>query len=162
ETVTMAFLIEMLGCTNLNKELDCALEIFPTYLKSQCPEMPRLVLRGILTLSERPDMAKKSLVLLPVVMEQLEHGDGGASDMVLPVLTNMLQLLEGKESSRTALALADKLWWLFNDESGTVRQLFIDLFRNTMWLLAGAKRKKMKEVVWDSLLLLLFHLYDED
>ncbi|KFV15057.1 Maestro heat-like repeat-containing protein family member 1, partial [Tauraco erythrolophus] len=157
EMVTIAFLIEMLGCNNINKELDHALEIFPTYLKSQCPEMPRLVLRGILTLSERPDMAKKSLVLLPVIMEQLEHGD-----MVLPVLVNMLQLLEGKESSRIALVLADNLRWLFDNESVTVRQLSIHLFRDTMGLVAGAKRKKMKEVVWDSLLPLLFHLYDED
>ncbi|XP_009990661.1 PREDICTED: maestro heat-like repeat-containing protein family member 7 [Tauraco erythrolophus] len=119
EMVTMAFLIEMLGCTNLNEEQDHALEIFATYLKSQHPEMPRLVLRGILTLTERPDIAKKSLVLLPIVMEQPEDGDGDASDMVLPMLANMLWLQEVTESSRTALALADKLRWLFDNESGT-------------------------------------------
>lgn len=46
---------QMLGCTDLSEELDRALEIFPTYLRSQCLGMLSLVLRAILRLTERPD-----------------------------------------------------------------------------------------------------------
>lgn len=59
--------------------------------------------------------ARKTLVLLPYVMEQLQGADSDASAVALPVLSNMLQLLEGRMPSLTALALADKLQPLFND-----------------------------------------------
>ncbi|KAM6059104.1 maestro heat-like repeat-containing protein family member 7 isoform 2-T2 [Theristicus caerulescens] len=162
EMIAMVFLIEMLGCTDLGEELDRALEIFPIYLQSQCLGMPSLVLRGILRLTERPDMAKKTLVLLPHVMEQLEDEDSDASAMALPVLSNMLQLLEGKKLSLTALTLAGKLQPLFNNESGTVRELSIRLFQTTMGLVVRAEKKMMKKEVWDSVLPLLFHLHDQD
>ncbi|NWH52387.1 MROH5 protein, partial [Fregata magnificens] len=162
EMIAMVFLIEMLGGTDLNEELDRALEIFPMYLQSQCLGMPSMVLRGILRLTERPDTARKTLVLLPYVMERLQGPDSDASAAALPVLGNMLQLLEGKMSSRIALALAEKLQPLFNDELNTVRELSIRLFQNTMGLVVGAEKKKMKKEVWDSLLPLLFHLHDQD
>ncbi|XP_074951539.1 maestro heat-like repeat-containing protein family member 6 [Phalacrocorax aristotelis] len=158
----MVFLVEMLGCTSLSEELDRALEIFPMYLQSQCLGMPSLVLRGLLRLSERPDTARKTLVLLPYVMEQLQGADSDASAIALSLLSNLLRLLEGKTLSLTALALAEKLQPLFSDESSTVRELSIRLFRNTMGVVVDAKKKKMKEVVWGSLLPLLFHLHDED
>ncbi|XP_075370097.1 maestro heat-like repeat-containing protein family member 6 [Mycteria americana] len=162
EMIAMTFLIEMLGCTDINEELDRALEVFPMYLRSQCLGMPSLVLRGILRLTERPDTARKTLVLLPYVMERLQDADSDASAAALPVLGNMLRLLEGKTPSLTALALADKLQPLFNDESDTVRELSIRLFQNVMGLVVGAEKKKMKKEVWDSLLPLLFHLHDQN
>ncbi|KFW62464.1 hypothetical protein AS28_10154, partial [Pygoscelis adeliae] len=159
EMIAMVFLVEMLGCTDLNEELDRALEIFPMYLQSQCLGMPSLVLRGILRLIEMPDTARKTLVLLPYVMEQLQGADSDASAVALPVLSNMLRLLEGRMPSLTALALADKLQPL---DSDTVRELSIRLFQNAMGLVVGAEKKKMKKEVWDSLLPLLFHLHDQD
>lgn len=59
--------------------------------------------------------ARKTLVLLPYVMEQLQGDDSDARAAALPVLGNMLRLLEGKTSSRTALELAEKLRPLFED-----------------------------------------------
>ncbi|NXW04396.1 MROH7 protein, partial [Fregetta grallaria] len=162
EMIAMVFLIEMLGCTDLSEELDSALEIFPIYLRSQCLGMPSLVLRGILGLTQRPDTARKALVLLPYVMQGLQGADSDTSAVALPVLGNMLQLLEGKTLSITALALAEKLQPLFNNELDTVRELSIHLFQNTMGLVVGAEKQKMKKVVWDSLLPLLFHLHDQD
>ncbi|XP_052632027.1 maestro heat-like repeat-containing protein family member 6 [Harpia harpyja] len=162
EMVAMVFFIEMLNCTNLSEELDRALEIFPVYLQSQCLGMPSLVLRAILRLTERPDTERKALILLPYVMEQLQGADSDASAAALPVLGNMLQLLEGKTLSLTALALADKLQPLFDDELDTVRELSIRLFQIAMGLVVGAEKKKMKKKVWDSLLPLLFHLHDQD
>lgn len=43
-----------------------------------------------------------------------------------------------------------------------MRELSIQLFQNTMELVVGAEKKMMKQEVWDSLLPLLFHLYDQD
>ncbi|NWX81301.1 MROH5 protein, partial [Alca torda] len=162
EMVAMVFLTEMLGCTDLSEHVDRALEIFPMYLQSQCLGMPSLVLRAILKLTKRPDMARRTLVLLPYIMELLEDADSDARTVALPVLGNMLWLLERKACSLTALALADKLWPLFEDESGTVRELSIRLFQDTMGLMVGAEKKKMKKKVWHSLLPLLLHLHDQD
>ncbi|NXI95085.1 MROH1 protein, partial [Psophia crepitans] len=161
EMVAMVFLTEMLGCTDLNRELDRVLEIFPTYLQSQCLGMPSVVLRGILRLTRRPDMAKKTLVLLPHVMEQLQGPDSDGTAAALPVLSEMLRLLEGKTLSVTALALAGKLRPLFNSELNMC-ELSIRLFQKAMELVVGAEKKAMKKEVWDSLLPLLFHLHNED
>ncbi|NXK03941.1 MROH7 protein, partial [Herpetotheres cachinnans] len=162
EMVAMVFFVEMVGCTDLSEELDRALEIFPTYLRSQCLGIPTLVLRAILRLTERPETAKKTLVLLPYVMERLQAADSDASTVALPIISNMLRLLEGKMLSLTALELADKLQPLFNNELDTVRELSIHLFQNTMGLVVGAKKKMMKKKVWGSLLPLLLHLHDQD
>ena len=43
-----------------------------------------------------------------------------------------------------------------------MRELSIRLFQNTMGLVVGAEKKKMKKEVWDSLVPLLFHLHDQD
>lgn len=43
-----------------------------------------------------------------------------------------------------------------------MRELSIHLFQIAMGLVVGAEKKKMKKVVWDSLLPLLFHLHDQD
>ncbi|KFV08904.1 hypothetical protein N339_08077, partial [Pterocles gutturalis] len=162
EMVVMVFLVEMLDCDDLNEEeLDRALETFRTYLQSQCLGMPSLVLRGILKLTQKPDVARRTLGLLPHVMEQLQGADSDARAVALPVLDNMLQLLTGKTLSLTVLELDKKLWLLFDDESETVRQLSIRLFQDIMGLVVGAE-KKMKEEVWNSLLPLVFHLYDQD
>ncbi|XP_049652974.1 maestro heat-like repeat-containing protein family member 6 [Accipiter gentilis] len=160
--VAMVFFIEMLDFTNISEELVRALEIFPIYLQSQCLGMPSLVLRAILRLTERPDTERKALILLPYVLDQLLDDDSDASAAALPVLGNMLWLLEGKRLSLTALALAEKLLLLFNNELDTVRELSIHLFQIATGLVVGAEKKKMKKVVWDSLLPLLFHLHDQD
>ncbi|KFQ89073.1 hypothetical protein N337_04287, partial [Phoenicopterus ruber ruber] len=162
EMVAMVFLIEMLGCTDLNEELDCALEIFPMYLQSQCLGMPSLVLRGILRLTERPDMARKTLVLLPYVMEQLQGAGSDATAVALPVLGNMLQLLEGKAGPLLTMGLGLRSSPLLPQELDTVRELSIRLFQNVMGLVVGDEKKKMKKEVWDSLVPLFFHLYDQD
>ncbi|NXV12526.1 MROH5 protein, partial [Cepphus grylle] len=162
EMVAMVFFTEMLSCTDLSEDVDRALEIFPMYLQSQCLGMPSLVLRAILKLTKRPGMARRTLVLLPYIMELLQDADSDARTVALPVLSNMLRLLERKACSLTALALADKLWPLFEDESDTVRELSIRLFQDTMGLVVGTEKKQMKKKVWHSLLPLLFHLHDQD
>lgn len=53
------YVFQMLDCTDLREELDCALGIFPMYLQSQCLGMPTLVLRGILKLTKMPDTVSR-------------------------------------------------------------------------------------------------------
>ncbi|XP_064012740.1 maestro heat-like repeat-containing protein family member 7 isoform X1 [Pogoniulus pusillus] len=161
EMTAMVFFIEILERSDCEDEVDCALGILDVYLRSQCLGMPSLVLRAILRLTERPDTARKTLILLPLVMERLQDDDDATSDAALHVLANMLRLLEGKTLSLTALELAAKLWPLFGCVSDTVRELSIHLFRDVMGLVAGKEKKKMKNEVQNSLLPLLFHLHDE-
>lgn len=52
--------------------------------------------------------------------------------------------------------------YLLPQESVIVRELSIKFFQNTMELVVGAEKKMMRQEVWDSLLPLLFHLYDQD
>ncbi|KAM9227654.1 maestro heat-like repeat-containing protein family member 6 isoform 2-T3 [Leptosomus discolor] len=117
---------------------------------------------GCLKNKEKCLKARRSLVLLPCVVEQLQSGDSDASAAALGVLSNMLRLLEGKMLSLTALVLAEKLRPLFDDESDTVRELSIRLFRDAMDIVVGAEKQKMKKEVWDSLLPLLLHMHDQD
>ncbi|KFZ51617.1 hypothetical protein N338_06296, partial [Podiceps cristatus] len=152
---------QMLGCTDLGEELDRALNIFPSYLQSQYLGMHSLVLRGVLRLTRRPDTARRTLVLLPYIMEQLQRANSETSVAVLPVLSDMLRLLEGKMRSVVALAAADKLQRLFDNESSAVWELAICLFQGMMGFVARSEKKKMKQEVCRSLLPLLFHMHDE-
>nr|XP_021142028.1 maestro heat-like repeat-containing protein family member 7 isoform X3 [Columba livia] len=166
EMVAMVVFVEMLDCSDLTGDLDCALTIFPRCLQSKCLDMPSLALRGIFKLLAKPSMAKKTLVLLPHIAELLQDTDNdaasNASAMALCVLSNMLRMLEGAATSLTVLQLAPTLRLLFDNESVIVRELSIQFFQNTMELVVGAEKKMMRQEVWDSLLPLLFHLYDQD
>ncbi|XP_040502404.1 uncharacterized protein LOC121106617 isoform X2 [Gallus gallus] len=115
ETVAMVFLIEMLDCVDLNKELHRIMILFTTYLQSQSVGMQQLVLRGILKLSQRQDTARPMIIFLPCVMELLQDADSDIRAVALPILSNLLQLLEGLKLSLMALALAGKLPALIND-----------------------------------------------
>ena len=59
--------------------------------------------------------ARKMLILLPYIMDQLQGANSNTSVAALPVLSNMLQLLEEKMPSLVALVLADKLQPLFDN-----------------------------------------------
>ncbi|XP_040502382.1 maestro heat-like repeat-containing protein family member 7 isoform X6 [Gallus gallus] len=162
ETVAMVFLIEMLDCVDLNKELHRIMILFTTYLQSQSVGMQQLVLRGILKLSQRQDTARPMIIFLPCVMELLQDADSDIRAVALPILSNLLQLLEGVKLSLMALALAGKLPALINDESSTVRQLSIDLFLETLNYVEDQEKRKMQEEVCRSLVLLYLHLHDEE
>ncbi|XP_040537654.1 maestro heat-like repeat-containing protein family member 6 isoform X10 [Gallus gallus] len=162
ETVAMVFLIEMLDCVDLNKELHRIMILFTTYLQSQSVGMQQLVLRGILKLSQRQDTARPMIIFLPCVMELLQDADSDIRAVALPILSNLLQLLEGVKLSLMALALAGKLPALINDESSTVRQLSIDLFLETLNYVEDQEKRNMQEEVCRSLVLLYLHLHDEE
>ena len=65
--------------------------------------------------------ARKMLVLLPCITEQLQDADSGARAMALPVLSSLLRLLERGKLSLVALELASNLPALFEDVRGAGR-----------------------------------------
>ncbi|XP_040502709.1 maestro heat-like repeat-containing protein family member 6 [Gallus gallus] len=162
EMVAMVFLVEMLECVDLSEELHRVVSLFSTYLQSQSVGTQQLVLRGILQLSKRQDTARKMLGLLPCITEQLQDADSGARAMALPVLSSLLRLLERGKLSLVALELASNLPALFEDESGTVRQLSIHLFLDTLSFVEGREKRKMRKEVYRSLVPLYLHLHDEE
>ncbi|POI23606.1 hypothetical protein CIB84_012647, partial [Bambusicola thoracicus] len=162
EMVAMVFLVEMLECVDLSEELHRVVSLFGTYLQSQSVGTQQLVLRGILQLSQRQDTARKMLGLLPCITEQLQDADSGARAVALPVLSTLLRLLERGKLSLVALELASNLPALFEDESGTVRQLSIHLFLDTLSFVEGREKRKMRKEVYRSLVPLYLHLHDEE
>ncbi|XP_040537636.1 uncharacterized protein LOC112533354 isoform X8 [Gallus gallus] len=106
--------------------------------------------------------ARPMIIFLPCVMELLQDADSDIRAVALPILSNLLQLLEGVKLSLMALALAGKLPALINDESSTVRQLSIDLFLETLNYVEDQEKRKMQEEVCRSLVLLYLHLHDEE
>ncbi|XP_021265315.1 maestro heat-like repeat-containing protein family member 7 [Numida meleagris] len=162
EMVAMVFLVEMLERVDLNEELHRVVSLFNTCVQSQSVGVQQLVLRGILQLSTRQDTARKMLGLLPCITEQLQDADSSARTVALPVLSTLLRLLERGKLSLVALELAGKLPALFEDESGTVRQLSIRLFFDTLSFVEGREKKKMRKEVYRSLVPLYLHLHDEE
>lgn len=51
--------LQMLDCSDLTEDLDCALQIFPKCLQSKCLGMPSLVLKGIFKLMAKPSMVRR-------------------------------------------------------------------------------------------------------
>ncbi|XP_042679728.1 maestro heat-like repeat-containing protein family member 7 [Centrocercus urophasianus] len=162
EMVAMVFLVEMLEGVDPSEELHRVVSLFNTCLQSQSVGTQQLVLRSILELSKRPDAARKMLGLLPCIMEQLQDADSGARAVALPVLSTLLRLLERGKLSLVALELAGNLPVLFEDESGTVRQLSMHLFLDTLSFVEGREKRKMRKEVYRSLVPLYLHLHDEE
>ncbi|KAM6184409.1 uncharacterized protein WM294_017128 [Sarcoramphus papa] len=83
-------------------------------LRHQSLEMLSLVLQGLVTLSQRPETARKMRVLLEDIVETLESGNEDIQMKALLVFRNMLGHMRRQEASPIALQLAEKLLPLFN------------------------------------------------
>ncbi|XP_032303181.1 maestro heat-like repeat-containing protein family member 7 [Coturnix japonica] len=162
DMVAMVFLVEMLECMDLSKELHRVVSLFDTCLQGQSVGTRQLVLRGILQLSTRQHTARKMLGLVPCITERLQDADSGARAVALPVLSTLLRLLDRGKLSLVALELAANLPALFEDESSTVRQLSIHLFLDTLSFVEGQEKRKMQKTVCRNLVLLYLHLHDEE
>ncbi|XP_064369370.1 maestro heat-like repeat-containing protein family member 7 isoform X2 [Dromaius novaehollandiae] len=162
EIPAMAFLVELLVCADLSGEDKRVLKLFQRHLQSQSTVMRGLVLRGLLMLCKRPEMARKVQALLPVIMECLQDADRDTCTKALVGLNNMLHLLDdGQRASPITLQLAQKLLPLLDDESSCVRKLSIQLLKDVMEMVVGTARQQMEQQVQRSLLPLFFHLHDQ-
>ncbi|KFQ93902.1 Maestro heat-like repeat-containing protein family member 7, partial [Nipponia nippon] len=120
-----------------------------------------LFFRGLVTLSERPDTARKMQVLLPHVMEVLQDGNTAVKMKALEVIRNVMGHLKRKEASSIAVQLVEKLLPLFDDESSQMRELSISFFRDMLETVVRSDKKRMKKKVRRGLLPLFFHKHDE-
>ncbi|XP_027489466.1 uncharacterized protein LOC113942559, partial [Corapipo altera] len=59
ELLTMAFLVEVLDCLDMSDWGGSILQSLSRHLRSECPEMRRLALRGLLVLTQDPVMVRR-------------------------------------------------------------------------------------------------------
>ncbi|KAM6387490.1 maestro heat-like repeat-containing protein family member 7 [Pluvialis apricaria] len=120
-----------------------------------------LLLRRLITLSERPAMARKMQVLLPRIVEFLKDGHTDVKINVLVIFRNVMSHLEREEASPIAVQLVEEFLPLFDIESSQLRELSISLFRDLMETVVGKDKRRMKKKVQRGLLPLFFHTHDE-
>nr|XP_047912268.1 uncharacterized protein LOC125181519 isoform X3 [Anser cygnoides] len=131
-------------------------------LRLQSLPMLSLALRALVMESERCEAVREVRVLLPEVMETLQYDNTHITEKALTVFENVIGHLEKREASPIALALAERLLPLFNNQvSSEVRErsmlLFKDLMESVVWWKKGA----MKTTVRRALIPLLFRMSDE-
>ncbi|OPJ75763.1 hypothetical protein AV530_011929 [Patagioenas fasciata monilis] len=107
--------LALLASSDLEEE-----EFAPTYLTRRFLRQPRpamlsLVLRGIMTLSEREEMARKMRVLLPDLRRVLSFGYKGVTMKALVVFRHLMAQLEREEASPIAVQLAEFVLPFFDD-----------------------------------------------
>ncbi|XP_031950580.1 uncharacterized protein LOC116437130 [Corvus moneduloides] len=128
----------------------------------RCPiiEMVSLVLRALVTLSERAKTARKMKGLLSELLKFLWHQSGDISVMVMDIFQNVLGHLKKREASAMVVKAVQRLWHLFDAEEDFVREHSIRLFRDLLGKTDWKDKKGMKENAWKVLVRLLLHMSD--
>ncbi|POI25758.1 hypothetical protein CIB84_010492 [Bambusicola thoracicus] len=139
----------------------CNPDLFQMFLKINSLPLLWLVLRGLVLLSERPEMARGIRALLPDIMETLQFGNMHITLNALSIFRNMMNHLGKMVLRPISLELADKLLHLFNHVSGEVRESSILLFQDVMEAVVWWQKGKMQKNVRRGLLPLLFRSSDE-
>ncbi|XP_029876474.1 uncharacterized protein LOC115343976 [Aquila chrysaetos chrysaetos] len=153
--------LALLASSDIKPEEFAGLYKVHRYLRRPSLALLSLVLRGLVTLSQRPETARKMLVLLPDIMETQQNANSGNKMKALLVFRNVIGHMKRKEASPTALQLVDKLPPLFDDQSSQLRELSICLFRDVMQTVVGNDKQQMRKNVRRSLLPLFFHMSDQ-
>ncbi|XP_029862371.1 maestro heat-like repeat-containing protein family member 7 [Aquila chrysaetos chrysaetos] len=159
-TFAMTFYVELLACDDLEKDLG-DLVLLQSYMTYPCHITQALVFRGIVTLSEKPEMAREMHILLSDILRTLNSCDTEVKTKALLVFRNLLGHMKRKEASHITLQLAGKLLPLIDDESSQLRELSICLFRDMMETVVGRDKRRMKKKIRRVLVPLFFHMSDQ-
>ncbi|XP_064256764.1 uncharacterized protein LOC135287348 isoform X1 [Passer domesticus] len=124
-------------------------------------EITSLLLRALITLSNREDRARKMKVLLPDLMNLLRQNCTSLVMMALMVLQNMMKCLKRTEASSIAADVARILWYHFDEEESWVRESCISSFRDLVRTVVGKEKKWMKNFVHTVLAPLILRMNDE-
>ncbi|XP_027563310.1 maestro heat-like repeat-containing protein family member 7, partial [Neopelma chrysocephalum] len=162
ELPAMAFLVEALAYLEVTDCGESILPILSRHLWSECPEMRRQVLRGLVVLSQDAVTAKRMRSLTQSLVQLLWDADGELVRMSVTVLGFLLSDKDIRLSSPTALQLAEALQPLFDDADSSVQLSSILLFRGLMTMVEKEGKKPLKPHVRQSLLPLFFHCHDEN
>ncbi|XP_026722906.1 uncharacterized protein LOC113490586 [Athene cunicularia] len=149
--------LALLASADLDDKEFAALYKAQRYLRRPSLVMLSLVVTGLVTLSKAPKMARKMLVMLPDIIENLLAANTNVRMKVLMLFINVIQHMTREEADLIALRLVEKLLLLFDDESSRVRELSIRLFKDVMKTAVGRNIKKMVKKVQGVLLQLFFH-----
>ncbi|XP_064897303.1 uncharacterized protein LOC135576390 [Columba livia] len=131
------------------------------FLKEERPAMLSLVLRGIMTLSQTDEMARKMKVMLPDLMWVLQCGNKAIKIKALAIFRTVMAQLQREEASPIAVTLAGFLLPLFDDELSQLREISISLFRDLMKMVVRNDKREMKNTVRRGLLPLFFRMSDQ-
>ncbi|XP_071588656.1 maestro heat-like repeat-containing protein family member 7 [Heliangelus exortis] len=124
--------------------------------------MLSLVLSGVATLSESPEMARKMKVLLMDLLEVLQQGSKDVQLKALRICRKVMGELTREEASSIAVELLDKLLPLFdNGLLSELREISISLFTELLKKVAGKCKRQMRNQVRRGLLPLWFHMSDD-
>ncbi|KAK4809437.1 hypothetical protein QYF61_009692 [Mycteria americana] len=107
--------LALLASSNIASEEFAGLYKAQRYLRRPSLVLLSLVLRGLVTLSQRPETARKMLVLLPDIMETLQNANTDNKTKALLLFRNVMGPMKRKKASPTALQLVEKLVPLFDD-----------------------------------------------
>ncbi|KAK2519482.1 hypothetical protein Q9966_013887 [Columba livia] len=152
---------QMLASSDLQDEAFAPMYQVSRFLRQRRPTLLSLLLRGMMTLSERHEMARKMKVMLPDLLWVLQYGNKAIKIKALVVFRNVMAQLERKEATPMAVLLAEFLPPFFNDELSQLREMSISLFRDLMKVLVGNNKRKTKNRVRLGLLPLFFHMSDQ-
>ncbi|XP_051630752.1 uncharacterized protein LOC127464454 [Manacus candei] len=128
-----------------------------------CPNVrtARLLLEGLVGLSQRAEMARNIELFLPGMMKILQVGSEDAKMKILLALRNVLRQLKKTKASFIAVQLVGRLLPLFDSECSELRELSIRMLTELLQLVVGRDEKRMRKEVWRALVPLLFRMSDQ-
>ncbi|XP_064531788.1 uncharacterized protein LOC135424476 [Pseudopipra pipra] len=128
-----------------------------------CPNgrTARLLLEGLIGLSQRAEMARNIELFLPGMMKILQVGSEDAKMKILLALRNVLHQLKKSKASFIAVQLVGRLLPLFDSECSELRELSIRMLAELLQFVVGRDEKRMRKEVWRALVPLLFRMNDQ-
>ncbi|KAK2526193.1 hypothetical protein Q9233_008828 [Columba guinea] len=162
ELPAMAFLVEILASPGADVRAESFLQLVPRYLQSTCSITRSLVLKGLTVICDTPWMVPKLRFLVQRLMDLLQDTDMDTVRMTLSVLIKVIQGPGFRISTPIALQLAQRLQPLLDNESWYVRHLSVSIFKEVIERVPDDGKKPLKTLVHQSLLPLIFHVFDEN
>ncbi|PKK29456.1 aryl hydrocarbon receptor [Columba livia] len=153
---------QILGSPGPNVRAESFLQLVPRYLQSNCSIMRSLVLKGLTVICDTPWMVPKMRFLVQRLTDLLQDTDMDMVRMTLSVLSKVIQGPGFRISTPIALQLAQRLQPLFDNESWYVRHLSVSIFKEVIERVPDDGKKPLKTLVHQSLLPLIFHVFDEN
>eukprot|EP00076_Gallus_gallus_P035244 XP_025000782.1 uncharacterized protein HRC8L isoform X3 [Gallus gallus] len=144
--------------TEENLQELCKPALLQRLLKIESLPVLWLVLRGLVLLSERPEMAIGIRDLLPDVMKTLRFANTSKASKIS---RNVMTHVGKREAHPIVVELAEKLLPLFSHVSSEVQVGSILLFKDVMEAVVWWQKRNMRKTVHRGLLPLLFQMSDE-
>ncbi|KAM7019672.1 maestro heat-like repeat-containing protein family member 7 [Passerculus sandwichensis] len=162
DLAAMAFLVETLDYLDLSECCDSVLEVMSKKLQSECREMRRLALRGLLVLGTSVSAAIRMWSLHERLVELLQENDSNMLRMTVVLLSRLFLCNGARLASPLALQLAGALLLLFDNDDSQVQVCSMFIFREMLYFWPEEEKKALKSHVCQSLLPLFFHCHDEN